>query len=139
MLRRSTFVLAAAALVGLAACGGGSGSPGSPSGGGGGGTTSPPPGEAATINILASGTTPKVVTVPLGSRVNFSNQSSLAVEMSSDPHPIHTDCPALNIGAIRPGQTGQTGALNTARTCSYHDHGRPGDARWEGSIVIVNP
>ena len=128
-------MLAASAVVGLAACGGGSGSPGGPSGGGG-GTTTPPPGEAATINILSSGVSPKAVTVPVGSRVNFANQSSSNIEVSSDPHPTHTDCPALNIGALRPSQTGQTGALNTARTCRYHDHGRPDDGRWRGSIVI---
>jgi len=133
MIRRS-FVLASCALIGLAACGGGGGSPGGPSGGGG--TTSPPPGEAATIDILNTGVTPKVVTVPVGSRVNFANQSSSNIEPSSDPHPIHTDCPPLNIGALRPGQTGQTGALNTARTCTYHDHGRDQDERWQGTIVI---
>ena len=108
MIRRYSSVLAASAVVGLAACGGGSGSPGGPSGGGG-GTATPPPGEAATINILASGVTPNVVTVPVGSRVNFANQSSSNIEVSSDPHPTHTDCPALNIGALRPSQTGQTG------------------------------
>lgn len=135
MIRRYSFVLAASAVVGLAACGGGSGSPGGPSGGGG-GTATPLPGEAATINILSSGVSPKVVTVPVGSRVNFANQSSSNIEVSSDPHPIHTECPALNIGALRPGHTGQTGALNTARTCRYHDHGRPDDERWQGSIVI---
>ena len=135
MIRRSSFVLAACAVVGLTACGGGSGSPGSPSGGGG-GTTNPLPGEAATINILNTGVTPKTVTVPVGSRVNFANQSSSNIEISSDPHPIHTDCPPLNIGALRPGQTGQTGALNVGRTCTYHDHGRDQDERWQGSIVI---
>ena len=135
MIRRCAFVLAASAVVGLAACGGGSGSPGGPSGGGG-GTASPLPGEAATINILASGTTPKVVTVPIGSRVNFANQSNNNIEVSSDPHPIHTECPPLNVGVLRPGQTGQTGAFGAARTCRYHDHGRPDDERWQGSIVI---
>jgi len=134
MIRRFSFALAASAVVGLAACGGGSGSPGSPNGGGG--NTSPLPGEAATITILSSGVSPKVVTVPVGSRVNFVNQSSSNVEVTSDPHPIHTDCPALNIGVVRPGLTGQTGVLNTARTCGYHDHGRSEDERWQGSIVI---
>ena len=135
MNRRYTFVLTAFAVIALAACGGGSGSPGGPSGGGG-GTTTPPPGAAATINILSSGVSPKSVTVPVGSRVNFANQSSDNVEVTSDPHPIHTDCPALNVGVVSPGRTGQTGVLNTARTCSYHDHGRSEDTRWQGSIVI---
>lgn len=134
MTRRYTFVLTMSAVMGLAACGM-SGSPGGPSGGGG-GTASPLPGEAATINILSSGVSPKVVTVPVGSRVNFSNQSSNNVEVTSDPHPIHTDCPGLNVGVVQPGRTGQTGVLNAARTCSYHDHGRSEDARWQGSIVI---
>lgn len=118
------------------ACGGGSGSPGGPSGGGGGGSNNPLPGEAATINILNTGVTPKTVTVPVGSRVNFANQRGNNIEINSDPHPIHTDCPAPNIGVLRPGQTGQTGAFNTARTCTYHDHGRDQDERWQGSIVI---
>jgi hypothetical protein len=138
MIRRYSFLLAASAVFGLAACGGGSGSPGSPSGGGGGGggTLNPLPGEAATITILPSGVTPKVVTVPVGSRVNFVNQSSANDEVTSDPHPIHTDCPPLTIGVIRPGQTGQTGVLNVARTCGYHDHGRSEDERWQGTIIV---
>jgi hypothetical protein len=134
MTRSYAFVLTAFALTALAACGGGSGSPGGPSGGGG--STTPPPGEAATILILPSGVSPKVVTVPVGSRVNFTNQSSNNVEVTSDPHPIHTDCPPLNVGVVQPGRTGQTGVFTTARTCGYHDHGRSDDARWQGSIVI---
>jgi hypothetical protein len=135
MIRRSSLVLVVSALSALAGCGGGSGSPGGPSGGGG-GTTNPLPGEAATINILNSGVTPKTVTVPVGSRVNFANQSGNNIEVSSDPHPIHTDCPPLNVGVLRPGQTGQTGVFNIARTCRYHDHGRDQDERWQGTIVI---
>jgi hypothetical protein len=134
MIRRPSLVLTASAVIGLAACGGGgSGSPNSP---GGGGNASPPAGEAATVGILPSGVSLKVVTVPRGSRVNFANQSGNNIEISSDPHPIHTDCPALNIGTLRSGQTGQTGEFNTARTCTYHDHGRDQDERWQGSIVI---
>ena len=135
MMRRHVVVLALLALAGLSACGGGSGSPGGPSGGGG-GNTNPQPGEAATITILPSGTTPKTVTVPVGSRVNFDNQSGNNIEISSDPHPTHTECPPLNIGGQRAGQIGQTGVLSVARTCRYHDHGRPDDERWQGSIVI---
>jgi hypothetical protein len=117
----------------LAGCGGGGSSPGGPSGGGGGVL----PGEAATITVTNAGVSPREVTVPVGSRVNFTNQSSVNIEMHSDPHPIHTDCPPLNqVGALRPGQTGQTGALTIARRCTFHDHGRPEDERFQGAIVI---
>jgi hypothetical protein len=135
MIRKCPFVFAVCAVAGLSACGGGGGggNPGGPSGG----SASPPPGAAATIDILPSGVSPKVLTVPVGSRVNFTNQSSNNMEVSSDPHPIHTDCPAINLaGVVGPGRTGQTGVLNSARTCGYHDHGRNEDARWQGTIVI---
>ena len=47
--------------------------------------------------------------------------------MNSDPHPEHTDCPELNqIGFLNPGQSRQSGNLNTARRCGLHDHERPG-------------
>jgi len=34
------------------------------------------------------------------------------------------------------GQSKQTGNLNTARTCGYHDHNRNFDTSLQGSIVI---
>ena len=133
MMRHAPLAVTTAILVSLAGCGGGS-SPGSPSGGGGGPVL---PGEAATITVTSTGVTPREVTVPVGSRVNFVNQGNVNVEMASDPHPIHTDCPPINqVGGLRPGQTGQTGALNVARRCGFHDHGRSEDARFMGTIII---
>ena len=58
-------------------------------------------------------------------------------EMASDPHPVHTDCPALNeVGALAPGRTGVSGVLNTARTCGFHDHGQPGNTGLQGTVVV---
>jgi hypothetical protein len=57
--------------------------------------------------------------------------------MNSDPHPEHTDCPAINdVGFLTPGQSRSTGNLNTIRTCRYHDHDRDSDTSLQGSIVI---
>ena len=51
------------------------------------------------------------------------NSDSRTHEMDSDPHPEHTDCPELNqIGFLNPGQSRQSGNLNTARKCGMHDH-----------------
>ena len=131
MIRRLTLVLACAVLP---SCGGDSSSPGSPSPGGGGPVL---PGEAATITVTSSGVSPRTVTVPVGSRVNFVNQGNVIVEMTSDPHPIHTDCPAINnVGGLRPGATGQTAEFTSARRCGFHDHGRGEDERFMGTIVI---
>lgn len=131
MTRRFPLVLVLAALP---ACGGG-GSPGGPSGGGGGNPVLP--GAAATITVSAGGASPREVTVPAGSRVNFVNQTGTNIEMHSDPHPIHTDCPPLNaVGALRNGETGQTSPLATPGRCGFHDHGRPEDDRYRGTIIV---
>jgi len=65
------------------------------------------------------------------------NNDSRVHDMASDPHPSHTDCPAINdVGFLQPGQSRQTGNLNTPRTCRYHDHNRDTDTSLQGSITI---
>jgi len=57
--------------------------------------------------------------------------------MTSDPHPEHTDCPAINsVGFLTAGQQLTTGNLTTARTCKYHDHDDPDNAKLKGQITI---
>ena len=57
--------------------------------------------------------------------------------MTSDPHPEHTDCPELNqVGFLTPGQSKQSGNLNTRRTCAYHDHNQDSNQNLKGSIII---
>ncbi len=141
------FVVVAAA---AAACGGGSSSPPTtptpttttpPA------TTTPPtttppvttpPTSTATITIGADGNaSPLTVTITRGGRVTFVNNHSQAHDMSSDPHPEHTQCPELNqVGFLTAGQTRTSGNLNTARTCGFHDHNQPGNAGLRGSVII---
>lgn len=113
--------------------GGGNPNPGGPGGGGGGGG-----GTATTITITSSGVSPKTLTVARGTQVTFINNSSVPHEMNSDPHPSHTDCPEINsVGFLAAGgQSKQTGNLNTARTCGYHDHQREFDTTLQGTITI---
>jgi hypothetical protein len=57
--------------------------------------------------------------------------------MSSDPHPAHTDCPAINsVGFLQPGESRATANLTTARTCGFHDHNRDTDTTLQGTIII---
>ena len=91
----------------------------------------------ATITITASGVSPKSVTVSPGSRVTFTNNDSIAHDMNSDPHPEHTDCPEINdVGTLNPGQSRQTGNMNTVRTCGYHDHNQDTVVSLQGTITI---
>ena len=119
----------------LTACGGSGAAPsgaGSGSGSGGGGTST------TTITITSAGVSPKAITVVQGSQVTFVNNDSRNHDMESNPHPQHTDCPEINlVGFIAPGQTKQTGALNTVRTCGYHDHELSEVGSLQGTITIT--
>ncbi len=123
-----------AALAAAIACGGGESTPTSPSPptGGGGGT------QGTTITIGANGAvSPQTLTVSPGTRVTFVNSHNRNHEMNSDPHPQHGDCPEIDqVGFLQPGQSKQTGNLNTVRTCGYHDHSDPTNAALQGRIQI---
>lgn len=129
--------LAAATIVAAtaAACGGGSSptnpSPTPPTGGGGNPAT-------ATITIGADGrVSPATVTISPGGRVTMVNNHTQAHDMSSDPHPEHTQCPELNQwGFLTAGQTRTSGNMNTARTCGFHDHNLPDNTGLQGRVII---
>jgi plastocyanin len=139
--RRRPAILAAGLVLMLAmACGGGSDSnstppttptPTPPTGGG-------PLPTAVTITISSDGqVTPVTVTIAQGGRVTFVNNHNQPHDMSSDPHPEHTDCPEINqVGFLTAGQSRASGNLNTRRTCGYHDHNQPSATRYQGQIVI---
>jgi plastocyanin len=81
--------------------------------------------------------TPSTLSITAGTRVRFVNNDTLAHTMSSDPHPDHTQCPGLNaVGLLLPGQSRESDALTTIRTCGYHDHNDPDDPKWTGTIQI---
>lgn len=124
--------LTALAVAGtLTACGGGGGSPTGPSPGGGSGGPGP---VGATVTLTASGT--NSVSVSVGQSVTFVNNDSRTRNVSSDPHPVHTDCPALNVGILSPGQSRTSNALASARTCGFHDHDDPDDTRARGTVTV---
>jgi plastocyanin len=139
LVRLSAALVVAASLA--AGCGssptspstGGGGTGGGGTGGGGGGST-----QTSTITINANGVvTPNDITVAAGSRVTFINNHNRSHEMSSDPHPDHTDCPEINqVGFITPGQTKLTGNLNTVRVCGFHDHNDFSNANLKGVIRV---
>ncbi len=101
-------------------CGGSSTSP-SPPPSAGGGSTGP---IGATITIGANGVlSPATVTINSGESVMFVNNHNRDHQMASDPHPNHTDCPAINaLATLGSGQSRATNALTTSRTCGVHDH-----------------
>lgn len=110
----------------------------------GGGSTSPSPNltcstlpNATTFLILNNAVCPQAMTVARGTRVTFINNDSRAHEMTSDPHPEHTDCMELNqVGRLEPGAQRESGNLNIARRCGFHDHINDQNRNLQGTITI---
>ena len=93
--------------------------------------------QTTTITITSNGVSPANIQVAVGSRVKFVNNDTRSHNMTSDPHPDHTDCPDINqVGFLTPGQQRETGNLNTARTCGFHDHDDSANAKLKGSVKI---
>jgi plastocyanin len=89
------------------------------------------------ITITNAGVSPVEMVVSLGATVSFVNNDSRPHNMASDPHPDHSDCPALNlVGTLVPGQSRETGNLVVAGTCGFHDHDNPTNDALRGRIVI---
>ena len=125
-------VVAAAAGTFAAACGKTSSTGPSPNL-----TCSNIPNPAITFLILNNAVCPTSLTVPRGTRITFINNDPRAHEMTSDPHPEHTDCPELNaVGHLESGQQRESGNLNVARRCGFHDHINEQNRNLQGSITI---
>jgi plastocyanin len=99
-----------------------------------------PPGAvaASTITITNGTVNPKNIIVARGSQVTFVNNDNTSHNMTSDPHPEHTDCPEINqVGFLSAGQSRQSGNMTTNRTvCGFHDHDNPNAAGLQGTITI---
>jgi plastocyanin len=124
-----TRLVLAAALCGAGSACGGAGSPSSPT---------PPVTNPNVITIGSSGiASPKDLTVAPGARVLFVNNDSRRHDMTSDDHPDHQECPALNqVGQLNPGQRRESGNLVVARTCGFHDHEDPDNNNLRGRILV---
>ena len=100
-------------------------------------STSTTPTNSNIVTITSSGVSPKSIQISAGSRVLFVNNDNRSHDMTSDPHPEHTQCPELNqVGFLSAGQSRESGNLVTVRTCGFHDHGSPETVSLQGSVVI---
>lgn len=87
---------------------------------------------AATITYTDNGFLPQTVTVKSGQTVAIKNEASSDMQFDSDPHPIHTTDPELNIDVVAPGEV-KTFTVTKAGTFGYHNHLNPSQT---GKIVV---
>lgn len=107
------------------------------SGGSTGGGTPPPGSPVTTITVSSAGVSPSVLTVPVGTKVTFTNVDNRPHDFSGGPDPSHPECPEIDqAGFVAAGQSRDTGVFTTARTCQYHDHTFIGVPAFQGRIVI---
>jgi hypothetical protein len=85
---------------------------------------------------IAPASVQMIPSCPHSLRVTFVNTDGIGHDMNSDPHPIHTSCPDMNVGFVGGAQSKQTDVLNVARTCGYHDHNQPSNTALQGTIKI---
>jgi hypothetical protein len=130
-------VVLIAAMSAAGSCGGGGGgyntptTPSTPSTGGNTSTT--------VITILAGGTLDqKEVRIDVRQQVRFVNQDARAHQPQSNPHLMHTDCPAINsVGVLQPGESRTTATFDVEKACGFHDHMNPDSPNLGGTIRVA--
>lgn len=85
------------------------------------------------VSITSGGFSPSSVGITAGDVVRWTNNDSVTHNVSSDPHPTHTNYTALNLGNIAPSAT-LTLLFPTAGTYGYHDHL---DTSLTGNVVVA--
>lgn len=88
--------------------------------------------KTVTINVTSSGYSPATITIDKGTKVVWVNMSGDTTNVSSDPHPIHTDYPALNLGSF-PGGASVSLTFDTVGTHGYHNHLNPSE---KGTVIV---
>ena len=85
-----------------------------------------------TVTLTADGFLPSTLTIKAGTTVTWINNSGSDATVNSDPHPLHTDYPPLNLGSFSDGQTLSL-IFNTAGTHGYHNHF---NSDQKGTIIV---
>jgi len=88
--------------------------------------------EGVEIELTKSGYNPSKVTVKVGQKITFTNNSGAAATVSSDPHPAHTLFPVVNLGPFQDGDT-HTLVIDKPGTYTYHNHL---NSSQKGTIVV---
>lgn len=88
--------------------------------------------QEVTVNYTSDGFNPQDLTVKVGTKTTWTNKSGDKLQVSSSPHPLHTDYPALNQKAIEDGDS-VSFVFDKAGTYKYHNHL---NTSHQGSVVV---
>lgn len=85
-----------------------------------------------TVTLTQDGFSPAALTVKAGTTVTWVNKSGTDATVNSDPHPIHTAYPQLNLGSFSDGGTLSL-KFDKPGTYGYHNHF---NSSQKGTIVV---
>lgn len=85
-----------------------------------------------TVALTSTGFNPQSITVKKGTTVKWVNKSGEEGNVSSDPHPIHTNYSPLNLGSFADGDSVSL-TFDKAGTYGYHDHLNP---QLKGTVIV---
>ena len=86
----------------------------------------------ASVTLTASGFAPQSLTVKVGTKVVWTNNSGGAATVNSAVHPTHLVYPSLNLGSFGNGETLSL-VFDQPDTYKYHNHL---DASQTGVVVV---
>lgn len=86
----------------------------------------------AGVSLTVAGFSPQTLNVKVGTKVVWTNTSGSMGNVSSAPHPVHTDYPPLNLGNFGDGSSISL-VFDTPGTYKYHNHLNPSQS---GSITV---
>lgn len=95
-------------------------------------TTPPAASEQSAVTLTQNGFSPSTITVKAGTKVMWTNKSGEAATVNSDPHPVHTDYPPLNLGSFSDGGTLSL-TFDKPGRYGYHNHLNPGE---RGTVIV---
>ncbi|HSX40052.1 MAG TPA: cupredoxin domain-containing protein [Candidatus Saccharimonadales bacterium] len=85
-----------------------------------------------TVTVTATGFDPQTVTIKAGDKVTWVNKSGDRANVSSDPHPVHTNYPPLNLGSFADGASVSL-MFDKPGTYGYHNHLNPSKT---GTVIV---
>lgn len=84
------------------------------------------------VTLTKDGFSPATLTIKVGVKVTWVNKSGSDATVSSDPHPVHTKYPPLNLGKFSDGSTLSL-SFPKAGSYGYHNHMNPSET---GTVVV---
>lgn len=84
------------------------------------------------VVLSAEGFGPQTLNIKTGESVTWKNGSGGTATVNSDPHPIHTNYPPLNLGRFNDGET-LTLIFDKPGNYGYHNHLNPSQT---GKIIV---